>query len=108
MEAFLQVFGLVLFVAFMVESMVEYLAGTAFDKFPALVPYKWALMYLGAAAGIVAALYYRFDLVFLISRLSGGEVVQPSIFGIILTGLAIGRGAGFLNDLLSKLPGKPV
>jgi len=108
MEAFLTVFGLILFVAFMVESLVEYLLGTAFDKLPKLAPFKWALMYAGAAAGIGAALFYRFDLVYLIARLSGDEgAVAPGLFGMVLTGLAIGRGAGFLNDLLSKLPGKP-
>ena len=107
MEAFVQVFGLILFVAFLVESFVEYLLGTAFDKFPKLAPYKWVLMYAGAAAGIAAAAYYRFDLVYLFARLAGDTAVQPGPFGIALTGLAIGRGAGFLNDLFSKLPGAP-
>lgn len=82
---------------FLVESFVEYVFGTLFDKIPKFAPYKWALMYLAMGAGIGLAFYYTIDL---ISMLPPGTPVTT--VGIILSGLAIGRGSNFLHQFVSQ------
>ena len=86
--------------AFLVEAGVEYVFGTPMDKIEKLKPYKWLLMYIGLAAGMGLAWYYRLDLPALVLQ------VEPSWVGFLLTGSAIGRGAGFLNDLWQKYVAK--
>lgn len=98
LEQLLIVFAL----TFFCESFVEYVFGTAFDKVPKLVPYKWTLMYVAMAAGVGLAFYYSIDL---ISMLPPGSGVTP--VGIILSGLAIGRGSNFLHQFVSQFFPKP-
>lgn len=92
--------------AFLVESFVEYFFGQAVDHFPKLQPWKWALMYVAAAVGVIAAFVYQFDLVHLLGEYLGVPI-QSTIFGIILTGLAIGRGSNFIHDLIDTFFKKP-
>lgn len=95
--------ALALALAFMAESGVEYILGTPFDKFPKLAAFKWALMYVALAVGIALAFSYRLDLISLIL----GQ--PPSVQGILLSGVAIGRGANFVHDFITRyiLPPKP-
>ena len=100
--------------AFLVEAMVEYLFGTPFDKVPALTPYKWTLMYVALLVGVGLALYYKIDLVAVIAQVIARMVDPESGFafpltpvGMVLSGLAIGRGSNFLHDWLSKSMQKP-
>lgn len=97
----LKLLGVIFFLAFLVESLVEFFLGQTFDKVPALTPYKWALMYAAAAVGIVGAFVYKFDLL-AIMGLYIGVTLQVTTLGMILTGLAIGRGSNFLHDILDK------
>lgn len=87
--------------AFLVESLVEYAAGKPFDMIPVLTPYKWALAYLAMVVGVVGALVYKFDLLFILAK-SLGVPLEQTTFGIIITGMAIGRGSSFIHDLTSK------
>lgn len=106
MEQVLATIGVIFLVAFLVESLVEYLVGTPFDNIAALAPYKWLLAYIAAAVGVGAAWLYQFDLVYLLARFGAVEsIADPSPLGMVLTGLAIGRGAGFLNDVVSQFFG---
>ena len=97
----LAILAVIFLLAFLTESMVEYFFGEIANHFPALTPYKWLLMYVAAIVGVIGAYIYSFDLLHLV-----GEFVGTSIpvhwFGILLTGLAIGRGAGYLHDLVQK------
>ncbi len=78
---------------------MEYLFGAVADHVPALEPYKWTLMYISAAVGVAGAFIYRFDLLSLLGQFVGADVnVTP--FGITLTGLAIGRGANYLHQII--------
>jgi hypothetical protein len=94
--------------SFLVESMVEYLLGTPFDKVEKLKPWKWALQYVAVLAGVGLAMYYRLDLVALIAVL--GEKIgliavgldQPTPVGMALSGMVIGRGANYLHDFVSR------
>lgn len=87
---------LALALAFMAESSVEYVFGTAFAKFPKLAAWSWTLMYVALGVGVALAFLYRLDLLSLIL----GE--PASVQGIALTGVAIGRGANFVHDLVSR------
>lgn len=86
--------------AFLAESLVEYLFGTLADKITVLTPYRWTLMYISAAVGVGLAFHYQFDLISLIL----GNVL--TWVGMLLTGLVIGRGANFVHQFVSEyLPG---
>ena len=98
--------------AFLTESLVEYLFGTLFDKVAKLTPLKWALMYVAAGVGVALALYWQIDLIAVIANgvasMAGVEASwKVSVVGEILSGLAIGRGANFLHDFISKALVKP-
>ena len=85
-----------LFLAFLTESMTEYLFGAIADKVTQLQPFKWLLMYVAAAVGVGLTFWYKLDLVELIRQ---GEPTWP---GMLLSGLAVGRGANYISDLVSK------
>ena len=95
------ILALIFFLAFLVESLVEYLFGQAFSHIPSLSQYSWTLMYIAAAVGVLSAFIYSFDL---ISTLGAyiGMPIQVNWMGISLTGLAIGRGSNFIHDLVTR------
>jgi hypothetical protein len=82
--------------AFLAESLTEYLFGTLADKVTALTPYRWTLMYISAAVGVGLAFHYQFDVISLILSSTITWV------GILLTGLVIGRGANFVHQFVSE------
>ena len=94
------VMGVVFLLAFLTESMTEYIFGVLFEKVQKLTPYRWALMYVSAALGVGLAFYYALDLVSLLAGVLG-ESIAPSPLGFILTGLAIGRGANYLHQVVA-------
>lgn len=91
----LQIMLLALALAFLTESMVEYLFGQAVDHL-ALEKWRWALMYVSALVGVGLAFYYHLDLLALIGQLEASPV------GYLLSGLIIGRGANYLHDFVSR------
>jgi uncharacterized membrane protein len=98
---------IVLFIAFLIETLVEYLFGTIFDKVPALNKFKWLQMYIAMIVGIVAAFLYGLDLLNLLSQflseISGAtKIIAITPFGLIITGCAIGRGSNYLHDLYDR------
>ena len=93
----------VLAIAFLIETLTEYIFGTPMDKIPKLAPYKWLLMYIAAIWGVGMCLFYKLDLISLIIQ------QDATVVGIVLTGLAVGRGSNYLHQFISKFfPGKPV
>jgi hypothetical protein len=106
MLSVLSILAVIFLLAFLTESLVEYLFGAVIDHVPALQPYNWTLMYVAAAVGVAGAFIYQFDLIHLL-----GDFVEAPIpvhwFGVLLTGLAIGRGAQYLHDLVEKYFIKP-
>jgi hypothetical protein len=91
--------GVILLLAFLVETLVEALFGRIVDHVPVLQPYKWALVYLAVAAGVAGAWVYQFDVIYL-----AGQVVEtpvkPTAFGVIVTGVSIGMGASYIHQLI--------
>lgn len=92
---------LALVLATVTEGFVEYIFGTVCDKFPKLTPYKWLLMYVSLILGVLLAFFYNIDLIALIANNAGGNLAISWV-GVVLSGLAIGRGANYLNDFVSK------
>lgn len=93
----------IMFLAFIVtEGTVEYLLGTAFDKIERLKPYKWLLMYASAGLGIFIAAYYSIDMIYLLASELGIPGVSVGPVGIAATGILMGRGANFVNDLWQR------
>jgi hypothetical protein len=89
--------------AFLIESLVEYLVGEPINHSPKLIPFKWLLMYVSACIGVGLSIFYKIDLIALIFQR------EATIVGIVITGLAIGRGSNYLHQFVSKFfPGKPV
>jgi hypothetical protein len=95
---------IILFLAFLVtEGTVEYFLGQLFQHVPRLNSYQWALMYVSAIVGVLLALFYRLDLIALLSQyLQMQPVIVAGSVGEVLTGLAIGRGANFVHDLMDR------
>lgn len=101
---------LIIFSSFMVESAVEYVLGEPFNHFPKLAAYKWLLMYVACGVGVGMAFIFKFDFIYLASRifeLDGVSQYLPDMpdikittMGITLTGLLIGRGSNWLHDTL--------
>jgi hypothetical protein len=99
--------GLAFLLAFVVESMVEYLFGQLLDNVPKLKPLQWLLVYVPLAPGIGLAFFYRIDLVWLMGQQVQATMavelpIQISWVGMLLSGLAIGRGSNYVHDLASK------
>jgi len=96
--------------AFLVESLVEYVFGQAFDHVPAIQPYRWLLVYIPLGVGIGGAFLFGFDLLYLLGNWLEADwptLAVPSWYGMALTGLAIGRGSNYLHDVVSKFFVKP-
>jgi len=82
--------------AFLAESMVEYIFGAVADHIQVVEPYRWLLMYIALGVGVLMAHWYQVDLLTLIT----GD--PPTGLGIVLSGLGIGRGANFIHDFVSN------
>jgi len=91
----------ILLLAFLTESLVEYLLGAIIEHVQTLEKYAWLQMYVAAAVGIVGAFIYKFDFLHLLGKLVE-EDIAVHWFGIALTGLAIGRGANYIHDIVSR------
>lgn len=102
----LAILAVIFLLAFMVETLTEAIFSPLFDKIAKLSPYKWALMYVALAVGVLGAWVYHFDLLYILSQYIGGDIPKTP-YGITITGLAIGRGANYLHDLVTTFFKKP-
>lgn len=90
MEAIVGIFLL----ATIIEGLIAYLFGKREDYEPTR-PY---LKYVSLALGIGAAIAYKVDLLAMVGLVS----VVPFV-GYIVSGLVIGRGSNYLNDIISLI-----
>lgn len=87
--------GIVL-LATMVEGLITYLFGESPEG--TTRPY---LRYVSLALGVVAAVAYQVDIPAMVG------LVSPLPFvSYVVSGLVIGRGSNYLNDILGLLRGK--
>ena len=91
----------ILALAFLVETIIEAVFGRLCDQIPQLQPYKWATFYLAIALGIVGAMVYSFDLIYILASYVEVEYIKVTLFGKIITGTAIGMGAAYLHQFIS-------
>jgi hypothetical protein len=64
-------------------------------------------MYIAIAVGILATLIYRFDVIYLLATYLGLDKTIPifqnvTVIGMIITGVAIGKGSNYLHDFLKR------
>lgn len=101
------VLGVILGLAFMVETLAEFIFGDIFDKIPKLTPFKWCIKYIAVAFGVVGAFVYQFDLIYTLGNVLNAGV-QQSAYGVAITGVSIGKGANYIHQLISTYFPKPV
>lgn len=82
--------GGIFLLAVLVEGTVEYLLSDV----SVMQPFK---KYVALAFGIVASVLYRVDLLAAVGLVSSVPFVGP-----VLTGLVIGRGSNYLNDIVGS------
>lgn len=91
--------------AFLAETLTEYFARPFLrpETLPGnghkprhVIP-AWSLRYIAACVGVALAIAYRADAL----ALFGLEAWSPWI-GYVVTGLIIGRGANYLNDIVDR------
>lgn len=99
-------FVLALALAFIAESMSEYLFAPWLDvlkkRWPWLEEAK-PMQYVALAMGLLLAFAYNLDIIF---EAFGYTANWPWI-GVVVTGLAIGRGSNYVHDLWTRYLSKP-
>jgi hypothetical protein len=107
----LSTLGVVLLMAFLVETLVEAVFGTAaawvVGFFPSLEGqmgyFKTPVVQTVAfGAGIVGAFLYQFDVIYLLGGFLNAPGVLLTSYGMIATGLAIGKGSNYIHQLISQ------
>lgn len=81
----------------LIEGLITYLFGKTSEEQPAR---PW-LKYISLVFGILVSFAYRVDII----AMTGLVSVYPFV-GYIMSGLIIGRGANYLNDIFSLIKGK--
>jgi hypothetical protein len=93
--------GLIFICALMVEGLVEYVFGEIANHVKTLEPYKWLTMYIALAVGVGGALVYQFDMLVVFAQWANVPI-EHNVYGVVLTGLAIGRGSNYIHDLIKN------
>lgn len=102
-----------LLLSWLVESLTEFVFGKAVEYYSSLERYRPLLAYVALVFGVGLAVYYRVDMIALTVAVVeetgvdvSGFTLQPGPVGYVLSGLAIGRGANYFNDLISRIRGE--
>ncbi|MEE9198212.1 MAG: hypothetical protein V3U26_00280 [Dehalococcoidia bacterium] len=88
-------FGGILVLAFLAESLTEYLFSRPLADLKINREY---LRYVAAGVGVVLALVYKVDI---LAQFPGLGAEYP-VVGRVLSGLVLGRGANFAHDFYSR------
>lgn len=86
----------IVFLATFVEGLITYLFGKQTEEMPPR-PY---LKYVSLGLGIALSIAYKVDLL----AATGLVSVFPAV-GYVVSGLIIGRGANYVNDIFAVLKG---
>jgi hypothetical protein len=90
----MEILGIIL-LAIVVEGTLTYIFGESSDN-----PSRPWIRYVSLIFGVVVAIAYRVD----IPALAGLASPYPFV-GAIVSGLIIGRGSNYVNDILTKIRG---
>lgn len=83
----------ILFLATLIEGFVTYLFGKSAEG----ETRPW-IRYVALALGVAAAIAYKIDIPAMI-----GLVSSYSLVGYVVSGLVIGRGSNYVNDIFTSL-----
>jgi hypothetical protein len=97
---------IILLLAFLTETLVEFVFADLFEHIPAAEPFKWTIKYVAIAVGIGGAFVYGFDLIALLSQYLENTITATP-FGITITGIAIGKGSNYLHQIISQFFPEP-
>lgn len=107
------VFAAAAVLAWLVESMTEFIFGKAVEYYESAARFRPLLAYVAMFFGIGLTVYYRIDLLSAMVDMirdmgfdGAGFVIQPSLVGYVISGMAVGRGANYINDLISRIRGE--
>jgi hypothetical protein len=110
------VMGVIFLLAFLVETLVEFLFAPIFNNVGQLEKLKWTQFYIAVVVGVIGAFVYQFDLLFLLSGflaqlfsplVQADPAIPQTVYGTAITGVAIGHGAAFLHDAVTRYFKKP-
>lgn len=114
---------IILFLAFLAETLTELIFGTFANLLESIWPkleailerpkFRTSVIQLFAiGVGISGAFIYRFDVIYLLGQylqeFAGAPLLIPiTVFGIVITGVAIGKGSNYIHDLWKRFLVKP-
>lgn len=99
----LGVLAVILALAFLVETLVEFIFGTIFDRVPKLTPYKWTLQYIAVVVGLIGTFHYQIDLMAILGEVvKSSPAIAVSWYGMGITGIAVGKGSNYLHQFISQ------
>lgn len=81
--------------AFLVETMTEYLAAPLRDLIVKYLGFRVPMRYMAAAVGIAPAFVYGLDILPAL-----GFPLKANWAGLIITGLIVGRGSNYTHEFL--------
>lgn len=97
--------GLVFLLAFLVETLVEFIFGTIAGFFPQWQvgqPVKASIIQVIAVmVGLGGAFLYRFDILYLFGTFSQIPI-EATPYGMAITGIAIGKGSNYVHQVITK------
>jgi hypothetical protein len=86
--------------AFLAEAMTEYLFSDLLERIKD-GKYCFTLKYIACVIGIALCVAYRIDLLGLVADLTP----TATWIGWVVSGMIIGRGSNFLNDVIDRVRG---
>lgn len=102
----LAVLGIILLLAFLIETLIEFLFGTIVGYFPNwdIQPElrKSVIQTAAIAAGIGGAFLFHFDVLFLAGQFAELKDIPRTAYGMGLTGIAIGKGSNYIHQFISR------
>lgn len=113
LQSTLIIMVIIMFIGFIIEALVEFLFAPLFDKVAKLTPFKWLQMYIAVVVGVIAAFTFQLDLIHILSlflsQVSGTiAIIAITPFGLIVTGISMGRGSNFIHDIFTKFFNKKI
>jgi len=102
-----------LLLAFMVETLVEFLFadvfGFIYERYPFLARIQ-AKKFIAIGISIAYALFYQLDFLYLMGvflEIDWQPLASVKIHGMIISGIAVGMGSTYLHDMIRKFFVKP-
>jgi len=102
----LSVLGVILILAFLIETLIEFLFETIAGYFP-----NWAMpaqmrksviQTAAIVAGVGGAFLFHFDVLFLAGQFAELKDIPLTPYGMGLTGIAIGKGSNYIHQFIAQ------